>query len=143
MSTIPAALDIAEDWLLPALQALTVAAWGALPPGTVGRLLAPHADPTRLDYALVAQHQDGGGAFAPLVGSVGWAGEVAVRCLAATDARARAGRDAARLAALGRAAPAGYAVQVRELPPIALPSPDPDGIYQRAWRCVVTLRRSA
>lgn len=143
MSTIPAALDIAEDLILPALQGLGAAWWGVAPVGTTGRLILPVVDPGALRRFWVAQHQDGGGAFAPRLGSAGWQGEIVVRCHSADDRAARDGRDQAHARMLALASPAGYAAQVRPLPPLALPNPDPDGIYGRAVRFAVTLRRAA
>lgn len=143
MSPIAAALDIAEDLVLPALEGLGAAWWGVAPAGTVGDLLRPESDPAHLRRFWVAQHQDGGGQFAPRIGSAGWTGEIVIRCYSADDAEARDGRDDARAAILALAAPSGYGLQVTERPPLALPVPDEDGIYGRAWRCRLTLRRSA
>jgi hypothetical protein len=141
VTTIPAALDIAEDVVLPALRTLGAAWWGVAPVGTVGRLQMAPGEPRYLRRFWVAQHQDGGGQFAPLLGSAGWQGEVVVRCHAATDRSARDGRDAAHTAMLALTGPAGYALNVKPLPPLALPSPDEAGIYGRATRYRITIRR--
>lgn len=141
MSTvIPAALDLAEDVILPALRALGAAWWGVAPHGTIGRLTAHPLDAEYLRRFWVAQHQDGGGQFAPRIGSAGWRGEVVVKCYSADDAAARQGRDLAYDAILALLPPAGYGLQVKPLPPLALPTPDPDGIYGRGARFALTLR---
>lgn len=145
MTPIPAALDLAEDLILPALRLQGAAWWGVAPAHeqAVARLLLPADEARHLPRFLVAQHQDGGGAFAPLLGSAGWRGEVVVKCYSASDARARQGRSDALAALLALAAPGGYGIQVRQLPPLALPTPDLDGIYGRACRVALTLRRAA
>lgn len=143
MSVIPAALDIAEDLILPALRVIDAAWWGVVPAGTVGRLLRPPDDAQTLRRCYVAQHQDGGGQFAPRLRSAGWRGEIVIRCLAGDDRAARDGRDRAHTAMLALVAPDGYAAQTQPLPPLAIPSPDADGIYTRATRYRLVLRRAA
>lgn len=142
MTTIPAALDIAEDVVLDALLTLGAAWWGVAPVTTVGRLLLAPGDALYLRRFWVAQHQDGGGQFDPRLGSAGWQGIVTVRCHSATDRNARDGRDAAHAVMLALTAPAGYGLSVKPLPPVALPNPDDDGIYGRATRYQLTLRRA-
>jgi hypothetical protein len=140
MTTITTALDLAEDTVLAALRALGAAWWGVAPVGSVDRLLAPPDNATALRRFWVAQHQDGGGQFAPLLHSAGWQGQIVVKCYSADDRSARSGRDAAHTAMLTLTAPTGYALQVKPLPPLALPSPDEAGIYGRATRYTLTLR---
>lgn len=142
MTVIPAAPDIAEDVILPALRRLGPAWWGVAPEGTAGDLLRPASDPLHLRRVFVAQHQDGGGQSAPHLRSAGWSGLVTVRCLSAEDADARDGRDRAHTAMLGMASPAGYGLRAR-LAGWVPPGRDRDGIYVRGTVYEVTLRRAA
>ena len=141
MTHVIAALDIAEDVILPALRLLGAAWWGVAPVGTVGRLLADASDPAYLARVFVAQHQAAGGP-APLLGSAGWAGPVVVRCMSADDVLARTGRNAAHSALLSLPSPAGYALRARYTGPALIPR-DPEGIYTRAAQYEVTIRRAA
>lgn len=138
MTVIPAALDISEDVVLPALRLLGAAWWGVAPLGTVDRLLHPASDPAHLRRVFVAQHQAAGG-LAPRIGSAGWAGPVVVRCLSASDALARSGRDAAHLKMLTLTSPAGFKVSAKYTGPVLVPR-DEDGIYTRASQYEVTIR---
>lgn len=144
MTVIPAALDLAEDVLLPALRLLGAAWWGVAPATAqvTRRLRLPDSDPEYLPRFFVAQHQDGGGALAPVIGDAGWQGLVLITCYSASDARARDGRDRVHVEAIGALDdPPGYAIDARYVQPVARPSPDPDGIYGRATMYRITLRR--
>lgn len=144
MTVIPAAPDIAEDVVLPALRLLGPAWWGVAPAEeqVVDRLTLPASSPRHLRRYWVAQHQDGGGRLAPLLRSAGWSGLVTVICRSAEDANARDGRDLAWTALQVLAAPTGYALQVKWAGWVALPR-DLDGIYGRGFTAAVTLRRAA
>jgi hypothetical protein len=138
------ALPIVEDAVLAALNALApagAASWGAAPINTQGNLKRPTSDPEHLSRVYVAQHQDGGGRPAPLLGSEGWEGLVVVRVLSGDRARARAGYDLAVTAMAGLVSPAGYHIGVRFDRPIALPVVDRIYAYAGQWR--LTVRRVA
>lgn len=144
---IMTALEIAEDAILVQLRLVAsgvVAAFPTLPADTVRRLAlyaAAPADADAIPYALVAQHQDAGGAQAPHVNSAGWAGLIVVKALSASDAQARAAHAlaAARMASL--VSPAGYRLAAVWDRPVAIPPSD--GIYQRAGQWRVSIKRTA
>lgn len=141
---ITTALPLVEDAMLAALGALSPAGfayWGAAPVDTVGRLRTPEAQPTHLARVYVAQHQDGGGREAPLLGSRGWEGLVTVKVFSASQSRARAGFGLAASAMGALASPAGYVLHADWLAPLDLPTID--RIYAVAGRWRVTLRRVA
>lgn len=140
---IPTALDIVEDAVLAALNALTPtgsAYWGAAPVDTVGRLSQPPAQAAHLSRVYVAQHQDGGGREAALLGSRGWEGLVTVRVLSADLARARAGFALVVTAMAALASPAGYALRAEWRQPLDLPTIN--RIVARAGIWELTLRRA-
>lgn len=139
MSVIPAALDLVEDVLLPALRRAMPAWWGVAPVGTVERLLKEPSDAAYLQRCLVGQLQAAGRPD-PLIGSAGWAGPVVMRCLSADAELARAGRDAGHSALASIVSPAGYAVRLRYTSPV-LGGRDPDGIYTAASQYEVVIRR--
>ena len=144
MTVIPAALDLAEDLVLPALRRLGAAWWGVAPAHeqAIARLLLPADEARHLPRFFIAQHQDGGGGLAPVIGDAGWRGLVLITCYSASDARARDGRDRVHVEAIGALLdPPGYAIDARYVQPVARPSPDPDGIYGRATMYRITLRR--
>lgn len=136
------ALDIAEDAILAALAALApVAEFADAPADTTRRLRLPGGDPDALVRVYVAQHQDNGGRRDDRLHSDGWEGLVAVRCISASDAVARAGRDAAHAALATLASPAGYGLTATWRRPI--PTVTRNGITQRGGVYLVTIRRAA
>ena len=141
---ITTALPLVEDAVLAALNAITPASpvyWGAAPVETTGRLRIPEAQANHIARVYVAQHQDGGGREAPLLGSRGWEGVVTVKVFSASQSRARAGFALAAAAMDALASPAGYALHADWLAPLDLPTID--RIYAAAGRWRVTLRRVA
>lgn len=143
MTPIPtAAPDVAEDVVLPALRLLGPAWWGVAPAEeqVTGRLTKLASDPRYLRRYWVAQHQDGGGRLAPLIGSAGWRGLVTVRCLSADIPSARQGRDLAWAAMNALSAPTGYSIQVQWVGWLIIPR-DPDGIQTRGFTADLTIRR--
>lgn len=136
------ALDLAEDAILAALAALApLAVFEAAPEDTTRRLRLPAAHVEALSHVYVAQHQDNGGRRADYAHSSGWQGLIAVRCISASDAAARAGRNAAHAALTSLASPAGYHLSATYRRPI--PTTIRNGVAQRGGVYQVTIRRVA
>jgi hypothetical protein len=136
---IVTALDLVEIAVLAALGALGPAYWGAAPVDTVGRLRLPESQGTHLARVFVAQHQDGGGQEAPLLGSRGWTGLVTVKVFSASPVAARTGYALAADAMAALTSPAGYALTADWRRPLDLPTID--RIIARAGVWELTLRR--
>ena len=143
MTHVIAALDIAEDVILPALRLLGAAWWGVAPvtEQVVGRLHADAADPTHLRRAFIAQIQAAGGP-APLLNSAGWEGVITVKCLSADQALARAGRTAAHTKMLTLSAPTGYALSAKYTGPMPT-FRDTDDVWHVGSVYAVTIRGAA
>lgn len=142
---IVAALDLAEDAILAALESAararlgTVAPWGAGAEDSARRMLLPITDLAHMAQLFIAYHADNGGRPDDRLHSAGWAGAVGIRCLSADDDLARAGRDAAAVALATLPSPAGYALSARWQRP--LPVLSRNGIHQRTGLYRVTIRR--
>ena len=150
---ITTALDILEDAILVALRGVSpagqgwqawdagvAAAWGVAPADTVRRLGLSETDDDYLPYALVAQHQDGGGRPDSRIHEAGWAGLIVIRSLSRDDARARAGLARAVTQAAALTSPTGYALSLVWDRPIAIPLADK--VYARAGQWRARVRRT-
>jgi hypothetical protein len=138
---IVAALDILQDAILAALAPVGAAWWNEAPADTTRRLRLAPGEPPRLPVALIPYCPDPGAVERRYLRVEGWAGRVAVRCLAADTGDARAARDAAHAALAATAAPAGYALGLRYAGP--LPTLSSGGVTQVGSVYAATIRRVA
>lgn len=119
------ALGLAEDAILAALTPLGLAAWSPEPADLNKWLGLPATDPKHVACALIAHHQDDGGASRRHLQSERWEGLVTIRVRSRSRASAREGLAFAVAALKALPQPDGYTLRAAWVKPRDIPVTDP------------------
>lgn len=148
---IPLSLEVVEDALLAAVRdslpvppygLAEVGSWGRAPADTARRLfLDPLEDAEALRYAIVLQHQDGGGSPDYRLNSAGRQHLIVVKAMSADDEIAKEGHAVAMAALADVVSPAGHRIALTFDRRVVVPTLDDIATRASQWRVVV--RRTA